>query len=118
MDACGVLVILIVGAIVLGGGLWLGLYFYNLNQTNKQLQYAFTNYKQALELLKQQPSNPDFHQSALKWGRYYSNLTRDQKGVTVYDEVALANDLKAASAGASTGSSQPVKDSEAASAQP
>ena len=118
MDGCGVLISLLVGAVVVGDGVGLGLYFYNLNQVNKQLQHAFANYKQSLELLKQQPSNPELHQSALKWGRHYSNLTRNQKGVTIYDEVALANDLKAASAGASIGSSQPAKDSKAAAAQP
>ncbi|HEX4965145.1 MAG TPA: SHOCT domain-containing protein [Thermoanaerobaculia bacterium] len=75
-------------------------YFANLRRINKQLEEAFTGYKNALELLKQQPANPEFRQNALKWGRHYSNLTRDRKGVTLFDEVALSNDIGAASAGA------------------
>jgi hypothetical protein len=114
MDACIVLIILVVGAMVAVGATALGLYFHNLNQVNKQLQLAFANYRQSLELLKQQPHNPDLYQRALESGRYYSNLTRNQKGVTIYDEVALANDLKAASAGRG----QSERDSTAAAAQP
>ena len=35
-------------------------------------------------------------------GRTYSNLTRNKQGVTIYDEVALSNDINAACAGAAT----------------
>jgi hypothetical protein len=113
MDACGVLIIIVIGAVVAVGAIALGLYLHNRNQVNKQLQLAFSNYRQSLELLKQQPNNSDLHQSALEWGRYYSNLTRNQEGVTLYDEVALANDLKAASAGGGP----PARNSTAAVAQ-
>lgn len=33
-------------------------------------------------------------------GRTYSNLTRDNKGVTIFDDVALSNDINAACAAA------------------
>ncbi len=33
-------------------------------------------------------------------GRQFSNLTRNNKGVTVFDEIALSNDINAACAGA------------------
>ena len=94
--ACGTLLLLllaILAAVVT-------LYFANLRRINKQLEEAFFGYKNALELLKQQPTNPEFRQNTLKWGRHYSNLTRDRRGVTVFDEVALSNDIGAASAGA------------------
>jgi hypothetical protein len=99
MDAatvtCGLVILAVVVAFVVG----VSLYFYNLNQVNKQLQHAFASYRQSLELLKQEPNNPEFRQRALEWGRHYSNLTRDNRGVTVYDEVAFANDINAACAG-------------------
>jgi hypothetical protein len=100
MDACGGLLFLLIAAAVLGVGLGLTLYLINNQKVNKELQQAFASYRQSLELLKQQPNNPDLYQSALRWGRHYSNLTRDRSGVTLFDEMALANDLKAASAGA------------------
>ena len=107
MDAgeitCGLIMLGIAGAFALG----IGLYFYNLNQFNKRLQQAYMNYRQSLELLKQQPNDPELRQKALGLGRYYSNLTRSNKGVTVYDEVALSNDINAACAGAG----QAAKDS-------
>jgi hypothetical protein len=93
--SCGLIMLAVVGAFALA----IAVYFYNLSQTNKQLRRAFANYRQSLELLKQQPNNPELRQRALELGRYYSNLTRDNRGVTVYDEVALANDINAACAG-------------------
>jgi hypothetical protein len=53
-----------------------------------------------LQRLKAEPNNPERRQEALRLGRAYSNLTRNKKGVTVYDEVALKNDIDAACAGA------------------
>jgi hypothetical protein len=58
-------------------------------------------YQGALSELKASPSNPDLKQRTLELGRTYANLTREQKGVTVFDEVALSNDISAATAGAS-----------------
>jgi hypothetical protein len=92
---CGLIILAVIGAFV--GGI--ALYLRNLSQINKRLQNAYASYRQSLELLKQQPNDPELRQRALEWGRYYSNLTRDNRGVTVYDEVALANDINAACAG-------------------
>ena len=91
----GFIMLAAVSAFVVG----VGLYLYRLRQINEQLQHSFANYRQSLEILKQQPNNPELRQRALEWGRHYSNLTRDNRGVTVYDEVALANDINAACAG-------------------
>lgn len=93
---CGLTILAVIGSIFWG----LSLYFRNLSRINKQLRDAYVSYQQSLGLLKQQPNNPELRQRALEWGRYYSNLTRDNKGVTIYDEVALANDINAACAGA------------------
>lgn len=103
-NSCGLIVLAIVAVLVA----IVTFYFYNLNQFNKRLQSAFASYRQSLEHLKQQPNNPELRQRALEWGRYYSNLTRDNKGVTVYDEVALANDINAACAGEGHAGSAPT----------
>lgn len=55
-------------------------------------------YERSLARLKEDPSNPDLKQKTLSLGRVYSNLTRENKGVTIYDEVALSNDISAACA--------------------
>ncbi|HEY0781328.1 MAG TPA: hypothetical protein VGE98_02655, partial [Thermoanaerobaculia bacterium] len=69
-------------------------------ERRKRLQHAYETYWRCLQELKAEPGSPDLREKALAWGRYYSNLTRDRKGTTVYDEVALKNDLDAACAGA------------------
>jgi hypothetical protein len=55
-------------------------------------------YEAALGRLKSEPSSPDQRQITLELGRAYSNLIRDKKGNTVFDEVALMNDINAACA--------------------
>jgi hypothetical protein len=62
--------------------------------------HAHTIYQAALETLKAAPTSADLRQKALSIGRAYSNLTRNKQGVTVYDEMALMNDIDAATAGA------------------
>jgi hypothetical protein len=59
-------------------------------------------YHGSLAELKAAPNNPDLKQKTLELGRAYSNLTRQSKGVTVYDEMALANDISAATAASGT----------------
>lgn len=66
----------------------------------KQLEEARQAYHGSLSALKKQPTNADLKQRTLALGRAYSNLTRDSKGVTMFDEVALSNDIGAACAGA------------------
>lgn len=62
---------------------------------------AANAYRKALSLLKQSPGDPHLRESALNTGRHYANLTRNSKGVAIFDEVALANDINAACAATS-----------------
>lgn len=57
-------------------------------------------YQNSLIKLKTNPTSADLRQKTLNLGRTYSNLTRNKSGVTVFDEVALMNDINAACAGA------------------
>lgn len=68
----------------------------------RQLNTARDAYFDALKRLKANPTSADLRESTLQLGRTYSNLTRNKSGVTVYDEVALSNDINAACAGAAT----------------
>lgn len=64
------------------------------------LRAAHDAYQGALAELRSAPTNPDIKQRALDLGRAYAGLTRQQKGTTVFDEMALSNDISAATAGA------------------
>ncbi len=63
---------------------------------NKAAAAAKAAYESGLERLKRDPGNADLRQEILKLGRAYSNATRNNKGVTLFDEVALLNDVNAA----------------------
>ena len=71
-------------------------------QQGKALEAAKQSYLQSIAELKKAPTNADLKQRTLALGRAYSNLTRDKKGNTVFDEVALMNDINAACAAAAT----------------
>ena len=73
----------------------------NENAKAKSLREAKAAYDDSLLHLKKNPTNADLKQKTLALGRAYSNMTREHKGVTVYDEVALSNDISAACAAAS-----------------
>jgi len=60
---------------------------------------AKTVYQASLKQLSQDPTNPELRQKTLELGRRYSNLTRNNKGVSLFDEVALMNDINAACGG-------------------
>lgn len=79
----------------------------NSNAKTKALNEAATAYQTSLHQLKSNPTNPSLRQHTLALGRDYSNLTRDKKGVTIFDEVALSNDINAACAGAGNMPKQP-----------
>jgi Tfp pilus assembly protein PilE len=55
-------------------------------------------YQRSLNQLKRDPANSDLRQQTLALGRTYSNLMRNNKGNTIFDEVALMNDINAACA--------------------
>ena len=84
------LVILVVVALVI----------YGASLRRKALEAARQSYLQSLSELKAAPTNADLKQRTLALGRAYSNLTRNKRGQTVFDEVALMNDINAACAGA------------------
>jgi hypothetical protein len=77
---------------------------------NKEREKAFQARKEAWEAyqnclvrLREEPFNADLRHQALNLGRTYSTLTRNKKGITVYDEDAVMADINAAgAAGAST----------------
>lgn len=73
--------------------------------TSSALKAANQAYQGSLTKLRSNPTDPELRQQTLNLGRHYSNLARNQKGVTVFDEVALMNDINAACAAAT---SQPV----------
>ena len=66
------------------------------------IEKARQAYQASLRQLVNDPTNPHKRQSTLALGRAYSNLTRDKKGVTLFDEVALMNDINAACGGATS----------------
>ena len=68
-------------------------------QEKKELGDALQAYQTILEQLKTDPTNADLRQRTLQLGRVYSNLTRNKTGVTIYDEVAVMNDINAACGG-------------------
>lgn len=72
--------------------------FYIGNQSDKEKQQALEAYRNSLRKLKTDPANSDLRQMTLNLGRVYSNLVRDNKGNTLFDEVALMNDINAACA--------------------
>jgi hypothetical protein len=71
-------------------------------QYRASLSEAEGNYRRMLEILRSNPTDPEMREKALKWGRRFAELTRQPVGssVTIYDEVALSNDINAACAGA------------------
>jgi hypothetical protein len=66
-------------------------------------------YRDALAALKADPTNADLKQRALSVGRAYSALTR-QNNVTIYDEMAVMNDIAAATAGAGAAAAVPNRE--------
>lgn len=69
-------------------------------RTAKELKDAHETYRRCLANLKNNPTDPELRERTLEWGRHYSNLTRQRQGVTIFDEVALSNDIAAACAAA------------------
>lgn len=76
------------------------LIFVGIGRRGQEVDRARAAYQESLSALKARPSSADLRQRTLDLGRQYSNLTRNRRGVTVYDEMALMNDINAATAGA------------------
>ena len=89
MEGCAIVLVIILGISVAAA----------ISQA-KARERARAAYQGALARLKRDPANPDLREETLSLGRQYSNLTRNRRGVTIFDEVALSNDISAACAGA------------------
>ncbi len=66
----------------------------------KDIEQKRESYKTALAQLRDDPTNPTLHEQALSLGRDYSAATRGNGSVTLFDETALANDIRAVTANA------------------
>ncbi|GGP27940.1 SHOCT domain-containing protein [Silvimonas amylolytica] len=80
---------------------------YLAHKKEKEKEAARVAYVNSLEQLKSSPTDADLKQTTLALGRIYSNLTRDKKGQTIFDEIALMNDIGAACAAASSADRTP-----------
>jgi cytochrome c-type biogenesis protein CcmH/NrfG len=80
----------------------LAIWAYVAWQKNQAVEAARRAYQESLSKLKTKPTDADLKQATLALGRSYSTLTRDKKGHTLFDEVALMNDINAACAAAAT----------------
>lgn len=86
-----VLVAIALVAIVVGSAVGIG-----VHQGKKRKAY-----REALDALRSDPTNPDRKEAALAAGREYAGACRMGGMGSVFDEVALGNDIAAACAGAS-----------------
>lgn len=90
--------------LVIVAGLVVGLVLYvlidHVDAKDRQLVQAKAAYQASLAALTKEPTSPDLKQRTLALGRAYAGLTRDRKSATVFDEVALLNDISAACAAA------------------
>jgi hypothetical protein len=64
----------------------------------QQLANARAVYRRSLAQLQANPVDPNLRQQALTLGRRYSYLMRNKKGITMFDEMKLMNDINAACA--------------------
>jgi hypothetical protein len=62
------------------------------------LEEARQAYLDALARLKADPANPDLREETLRLGRAYAALTHQTRNGTLFDEMALLNDINAACA--------------------
>lgn len=76
---------------------------------SKATKKAYLDYQISLGKLKDSPRSANLRQETLRLGRAYSHLIRDKKGQTVFDEVALMNDITAACGGAGSAETEPLK---------
>jgi hypothetical protein len=90
-----------VGFVIVGAiGIAIVFGFLMAAEQRKGIAFAKGLYEENLNLLKTSPADPQLRQQALASGRRYAERLRNGGGVGLFDEVALMNDLNAASAGA------------------
>jgi hypothetical protein len=73
-----------------------------LNAQTSTTDQAHLSYRAALDQLRKAPEDPALRQRALEAGRSYAALVRDGSATTVFDEVAVSNDIEIACATAAT----------------
>lgn len=73
--------------------------FYNSSQKREKIAVAERVYKSNLEQLKRSPSDTNLRQKALSSGREYARIAREGGKETLFDEVALMNDINAVAGG-------------------
>lgn len=83
-----VLIMLLVGGII------------TANNKSKELMRVKQHYLDSLNALKRNPNSSEIRQRTLSFGRAYASSAKNSSGTTVFDEVALKNDIDAACAGA------------------
>ena len=67
---------------------------YDQEQRKKKIAKAKKEYNDALDMLRKNTNNNELREYALACGRYYATLAANDKR-TMFDEVALMNDLNA-----------------------
>ena len=104
----GLLFWVIVLALLAGCGLvYLIAYSKDHTATIRAADSARSHYETALAQLRMHPASPEHKQHALELGQHYAKLTRNQKGVRVFDESDLADDINLATSMAAPHASEP-----------
>jgi hypothetical protein len=70
---------------------------------SKVIKQMRKDYQDSLQQLKQHPNDPDLREQTLALGRKYADRVRNHNGRSIFDEVALMNDINAACARATVG---------------
>ncbi|MCP4415669.1 MAG: SHOCT domain-containing protein [Chloroflexi bacterium] len=76
--------------------------FYNGDQKRKRIREAKKNYEISLEQLKTAPDDANLRQKTLLLGREFARVAREGGKETLFDEMALMNDINAVAGGAPT----------------
>lgn len=69
--------------------------FNNAEKKRNRIFEAEKDYQTSLKQLKKQPNDVDMRQATLQLGRRYASLAREGGKATLFDEVALMNDINA-----------------------
>lgn len=93
MDESNAFLCIVIPVLILGV-IWYGRY-----QKGKRIERARKDYQSSLNSLKRSPTNVNIRQNTLMRGREYARLLRDNKKETIFDEVALMNDINAIGGG-------------------
>jgi hypothetical protein len=65
------------------------------NNKRKRLEAAEEKYRKSLHQLKKAPNSSDQREATLRAGREYARIARENKRETIFDEMALMNDMNA-----------------------